>query len=98
MPIRLHLRLLSCSLVLLPSMYSCALLHQLCDLLFDGLVVQALQRQLPLLSEVYPKLLASLSYVRGECDAPNRAYTVGWVLLASRIMMGMDGLAFFMAG
>ena len=27
----------------LPSMYSCALLHQLCDLLFDGLVVQALQ-------------------------------------------------------
>jgi hypothetical protein len=45
-----------------------------------------------------PRLLASLAYVLLECHVPNRAYTVGWVPLASRIIMGMDGLAFFMEG
>ena len=41
-------------------------------------------------------IVSPVSFLR--CDAPNRAYTVGWVPLASRIMMGTEGLAFFMAG
>ena len=42
MPLLLHLRLLSYSLILFLLIYSCALLYKVRDLLFDALVVQTL--------------------------------------------------------
>jgi hypothetical protein len=43
-------------------------------------------------------LLAPIRARLIQYNAPNRAYTVGSVPLASRIMMGMDGFCFFIVG